>query len=69
MKTEAVYEKNSYLKSLKAKILDIRYNDNIEVLFDKTIFYPEGGGQPSDVGFIVGNFKCEKRSRNLAHSR
>lgn len=53
METQAVYEHNSYLKNLKAKIIDIRYKDKIELLFDKTVFYPEGGGQPSDTGYIL----------------
>ncbi|MDO5649057.1 MAG: alanyl-tRNA editing protein [Gallicola sp.] len=52
MKTEAVYNNNPYLKRVKGKIIDIRYRENMEVLFDKTIFYPEGGGQPSDRGYI-----------------
>lgn len=52
MKTEVVFDNNPYLKRLKGKIIDIRYRKNVEVLFDKTIFYPEGGGQPSDRGYI-----------------
>ncbi len=29
----------------------IGFHEN-NVILDRTIFYPEGGGQPSDVGFI-----------------
>lgn len=52
MKTAAVYENNSYKKSLKSKIIDIRKGDTTEVVLEETIFYPEGGGQPADKGYL-----------------
>jgi len=44
-----------------AKIMDIEVKENkARVLLDRTIFYPEGGGQPSDRGVIKGNgFRIE----------
>ena len=45
------YYNNAYLKSLEAEIVDIK--DNALVL-DKTISYPQGGGQDSDKGKING---------------
>lgn len=38
----------------KGKILEIRKKDLVGILLDKGIFYPEGGGQPSDRGIIKG---------------
>ncbi|MCX7846251.1 MAG: alanyl-tRNA editing protein [Dictyoglomaceae bacterium] len=38
----------------RGKILNIKEEDFLGVLLDRTIFYPEGGGQPSDKGVIRG---------------
>jgi len=38
-------------------------NKEVCLILDQTIFYPQGGGQPSDVGFILssnGNFEVTK---------
>lgn len=51
--TEKLYYNDPYMKEAKASIIDIiEENGKIEVVLDKTIFYPEGGGQPSDMGYI-----------------
>lgn len=55
MKTAAVYEHDSYKKSLKSKIIDIRKGDRTELILEETIFYPEGGGQPADKGYLEIN--------------
>ena len=44
-----LYYENPYLKSIEAKVTRI---DGNKVFFDQSIFYPEGGGQPGDVGFF-----------------
>ncbi len=53
--TEKVYHKDSYLKEIKAKVIEKEKAGSLwKILPDKTIVYPEGGGQPSDIGFING---------------
>ncbi len=47
--SEQIYWNSPYLKEIKTKIVDIR---NSDILFDKTIFYPGGGGQLYDTGHM-----------------
>src|SRR6056297_1457859 len=52
---EKLYENDPYKKSFEAKVLSVSNNDDkFYVKLDKTYFYPEGGGQPGDRGFIDG---------------
>ncbi len=48
--TELVYYSDPKVKRLKAKVL---YSDRTRVVLDRTIFYPEGGGQLSDTGYLI----------------
>ncbi len=51
--TEKLYDLDYYLQSFSGLVVDsfVREGKNLIVL-DKTCFFPEGGGQPSDIGFI-----------------
>lgn len=51
--TEKLYYQNQYLKQFTAKIEDItEFKGKTAIILDKTAFFPEGGGQTSDIGFI-----------------
>ena len=47
--TDRLYYKDSYLKEFEGRIEQICEDG---VVIDRTSFYPGGGGQPSDRGYI-----------------
>ncbi|MBY8991727.1 MAG: alanyl-tRNA editing protein [Candidatus Lokiarchaeota archaeon] len=47
----ALYMNDSYLKSWEAKVVAVK--DDKYITLDNTAFYPKGGGQPWDEGFIT----------------
>lgn len=57
MKTELLYQKDTYLLRHTAIIVSVIRGDedpnNIKLVFDQTIFHPQGGGQPSDSGLVT----------------
>ncbi|MEM4336023.1 MAG: alanyl-tRNA editing protein AlaXM [Candidatus Anstonellales archaeon] len=48
---EALYLEDSYLKECDAKVESVK--DGKYVVLNRTIFYPNGGGQPHDTGKII----------------
>jgi misacylated tRNA(Ala) deacylase len=47
--TEWLFQQDAYLKSCAARVVD---TSSEGVVFDRTVFYPLGGGQPGDIGSL-----------------
>jgi len=64
--TEKIYFENPYEKEFEAKVVSIEGN---KVVLNRTAFYPEGGGQPSDRGEIEGIkvIELQKDGENIIH--
>ncbi|MDO4572146.1 MAG: alanyl-tRNA editing protein [Clostridia bacterium] len=49
--TDKLYERDSHLKSCRARVRACESaEDGFDILLDRTAFFPEAGGQPSDTG-------------------
>ncbi|MCX8063428.1 MAG: alanyl-tRNA editing protein [Anaerolineales bacterium] len=54
--TTLLYQNDSYLKSNHAVVTQI-IPEEYAVILDQTVFYPGGGGQPADYGYLLWNGK------------
>ncbi|MBE6728373.1 MAG: alanyl-tRNA editing protein [Ruminococcaceae bacterium] len=51
--TEKLYDKDSFIQQFFATVISCEQTDDgFDVVLDRTAFFPEGGGQPSDIGTI-----------------
>ena len=70
--TSLLYHQDSYLKSFTATVIQVDV-ENKAVVLDQTAFYPGGGGQPCDFGFLRINgmdypvIKCKKIGDDVFH--
>lgn len=56
--TGLLYYENAFSKEMDAVVLErFRVGSDTWIALDKTVFYPEGGGQPSDYGTILAHGK------------
>ena len=70
--TEAYYYEDAYTRSISAVVTGV-FNDS--VTFDRTIFYPLGGGQPGDQGFLnigddqimISDTRRDPKTREILH--
>ncbi len=72
--TEPLYYEDHYSKEFDAKVLWKSDTDNgAKVILDKTTFYPDGGGQPGDIGVLSTDKKqvtvkrVEKEGNSIIH--
>ena len=59
--TEKLFYEDVYQKTFEATVTECREGKNgYEIILDRTVFYPEGGGQPGDTGYLqIGDQKVE----------
>lgn len=52
MRTKPLYLEDSYLQEINATIVDVKQEgeNQYRLVLDQTVFYPMGGGQPTDQG-------------------
>lgn len=55
-KTRRLFDEDAYINEFEGNVISCERLDNgrYSVVLDKTAFFPEGGGQPSDVGTLRG---------------
>lgn len=63
--SEKLYYKSSYIKEFDAKVIKCEKTDKgAKITLDRTAFYPEGGGQPCDLGTINGIKVTDVQEKN-----
>lgn len=57
MKTHPIYLEDSYAQEMDAQVLEVfpEGDKRFRLILDKTVFYPMGGGQPTDQGELTSD--------------
>ena len=68
--TQRLYYDDVYIKDFTARVVScVESGGSYEVVLDRTAFFPEGGGQPADNGFIGGAkvFDVQEKGGEVVH--
>lgn len=68
--TEKLYYQNPYMKTFSGHVVGcVPAGTNYAVVLDRTAFYPEGGGQPSDTGVLnlVNVLEVREKDGEIIH--
>lgn len=68
--TEKLYYENAYLKSFSAIVEECsQHKDLFQIVLNRTAFYPEGGGQPADIGVLntVNVLDVQEKDGKIIH--
>ena len=68
--TEKLYDINSFATEFAATVMECKaVEKGYSVVLDKTAFFPEAGGQPSDIGFLngIGVFDVQIENEVIYH--
>lgn len=50
--THKVFWEQMYLREISANVVEVKDSG---IILDRTVFYPTGGGQPNDTGYLMAN--------------
>ena len=51
--TKRLYDQDSHRSEAESRVVScVAAGDGFDVVLDQTVFFPEGGGQPSDTGTL-----------------
>ena len=66
MLTEPLYLQDPYIREFDAEVMD---TDDHGIYLDRSSFYPGGGGQPCDTGWILGDkkYRVVRMERDMLH--
>ena len=52
--TERIDQIDAYVREFDARVVEVRHGEQPAVVLDRSAFYPGGGGQPCDLGELLG---------------